>query len=270
MDRVSHRSAFIVGFVLLSACAGSSAATLDQLQVDAVKVTRVIDGDSLEVVVGGEPDVLRLVGVNAPELDECGGDLAKSALSGLVDGVSLELIVDPENERDRFGRLLGELSASGSPLGARLVELGMAVPLGGSSSVLHPEALQASKLGVGIWGPSWCGGSQNSLAIEAFVPDPAGADDQEGAGEFIELSNTGPETLSLVGWGIRDESTSNRYVFDGGVLEPGQTVRLYSTCGEDSGDTRYWCSTSSVWSNSGDTAFLIDPAGNVASFRFSP
>ncbi len=261
----------ILGFGLLGACTGSSATSLVQIQVDEVVVVRVIDGDSLKVEIAGKADDLRLVGVNAPELDECGGEIAKIALAELVaDGSDIELVLDPENERDRFGRLLGELTASGAPVGARLVELGVAVPLGGSSAVLHPEALAASKQGIGIWGQTWCEGAQIGLVIASFVPDPAGADDEDGAGEFIELSGSGPEPLSLAGWGLRDESSSNRFVFDGGVLGPGQTIRIYSTCGNDTGDTRYWCSPTSVWSNSGDTAFLIDPAGNVAGFRFSP
>jgi hypothetical protein len=47
-------------------------------------------------------------------------------------------------------------------------------------------------------------------------------------------------------------------------LEPGATVRVFTGCGSDSAASLYWCNTgSAVWNNSGDTAFLLDPAGNV-------
>jgi hypothetical protein len=39
---------------------------------------------------------------------------------------------------------------------------------------------------------------------------------------------------------------------------------VFTGCGQDTGDELYWCNTgSAIWNNSGDTAFLLDPAGNV-------
>jgi hypothetical protein len=49
------------------------------------------------------------------------------------------------------------------------------------------------------------------------------------------------------------------------VIAPGNEVFIYTGCGVDSASSLYWCNTgSAVWNNSGDTAFLLDPNGNIA------
>ncbi|MEM8643019.1 MAG: thermonuclease family protein [Cyanobacteria bacterium P01_G01_bin.54] len=66
-------------------------------------VKRVIDGDTLELING---DRVRLCGVDAPENDQQGGAEATEFLRSLIgDG---EVIIVPV-ERDRYGRLIGEV-----------------------------------------------------------------------------------------------------------------------------------------------------------------
>jgi hypothetical protein len=64
---------------------------------------------------------------------------------------------------------------------------------------------------------------------------------------------------------VRDESASHRFTFpDGFGLAGGATVRIHTGCGPDTATDLHWCiSGSAVWNNDGDTAFLVDPAGNV-------
>ena len=258
-------------------------------------ITRVIDGDSLEVMLDGSSEEVRLVGVNAPEGRDCGGAEATAALEALLVGTSLsgdlddatfELIVDPDEPRDRFGRLLGTILIPGSASGFEattidlvgpLVADGFVVPIGGSSALFHEEALDASAAQIGVWSPDRCGPTIAGLEIESFVPNPAGPDDEPGAGEFIELRNVLETELDLTGWSVHDESTSNEFVFGGGSIGPGERFRLFSTCalgdsnpGRGADGNFYMCDSGSVWSNSGDTAFVVDPNGNVVDFRFSP
>ena len=50
----------------------------------------------------------------------------------------------------------------------------------------------------------------------------------------------------------------------GFTLRPDATARVFTGCGLDSADQLYWCNTdSAIWNNRGDTAFLLDPAGNI-------
>ena len=263
--------------VVLSACSlifdsddDANDLPADSYAETEASLSRVIDGDSLELGIGGTIEEFRLRGVNAPEKRECGGEHATDGLAELLAGKSLTVDLDLEEPRDRFGRLLGEIRADDLDISTQLVELGLVFPLGGSTSIHHEGALRASDAGLGVWNPDQCGTGLRLLGIAAFVPDPAGSDSEEGAGEFIELENISTVDVSLAGWMVRDESTSNVYEFDGGALAPGERVRLYSTCGDEDGQTRFWCSSSPVWSNIGDTALVLDPAGNTIDFRFSP
>lgn len=278
------RCVVLLGGLLLAGCGSDDATPTDERGSDRVgstltiSVLRVIDGDSLEIVINGEPDDLRLAGINAPELDRCGGEDAKTALQvvlgggveGGFDGQTFDLVVDPDEPRDRFGRLLGTITIENQDIAGPLVANGMVVPLGGSSAVLHEEALQASKERVGIWSPQRCGPAQRGLQIESFVPNPAGSDDRPGAGEFIELRNVLDEDLDLDGWVVHDESTSNRFVLPKRKVGPGEAFRVYSTCGPDESADVFLCDSGSVWTNSGDTAFVVDPNGSTVDFRFSP
>lgn len=67
---------------------------------------RVIDGDTIEVVIAGETERVRYYSIDAPELGEPGGCAALVANAGLVaDGVVLRPGGDGR-DRDSYGRLL--------------------------------------------------------------------------------------------------------------------------------------------------------------------
>ncbi|MFA4830729.1 MAG: lamin tail domain-containing protein [Patescibacteria group bacterium] len=56
-----------------------------------------------------------------------------------------------------------------------------------------------------------------NVVINELLPNPAGADDD---GEWIELKNTGAETINLAGWKLGD-SSSKRYTITQGTLSAG-------------------------------------------------
>jgi micrococcal nuclease len=66
------------------------------------EVKRVIDGDTIELADG---DVVRLLGIDAPEKGECFYKESTKALIDLVEGKKVELIKDVTG-MDDFGRLL--------------------------------------------------------------------------------------------------------------------------------------------------------------------
>lgn len=76
-------------------------------------VTRVIDGDTLVVIVDGREEKIRLIGIDTPEsVDprkdvECFGLEASEALKKLVENKYVRLEVDPtQSDRDKYGRWL--------------------------------------------------------------------------------------------------------------------------------------------------------------------
>ncbi|BFM13028.1 thermonuclease family protein [Simiduia litorea] len=101
--------------------------------LDAVKVTRVYDGDTVQLVDGRK---VRLLNINAPELDHKGdGDhaFAREATAYVTHWLRARddvfLVFDRER-KDRYGRWLAHLlDGSGRSLAEDLLAQGLAMPL---------------------------------------------------------------------------------------------------------------------------------------------
>lgn len=95
---------------LLTGCP-AEADDASALSNDAV-VEFVIDGDTVDVVVGGERERIRLIGIDTPESVsrnvpvQCFGKEASDALTGLLPPGTVLRIERDEEARDRYGRLL--------------------------------------------------------------------------------------------------------------------------------------------------------------------
>ncbi|HXG37113.1 MAG TPA: thermonuclease family protein, partial [Dehalococcoidia bacterium] len=94
-------------------------------------VTRVIDGDTIEVLLAGRSQTVRYIGIDTPETvdpnrpDGCYGAEARQRNRQLVEGKTVELEKDV-SETDRFGRLLRYVWVGGQMVNALLVEEGFA------------------------------------------------------------------------------------------------------------------------------------------------
>ncbi len=91
---------------------------------DAV-VTRVVDGDTIDVTLNGQSFSVRYVGMNTPERDEACYDAAKQANALFVQGKTVRLTKD-RSETDIYGRLLRYVYADGIFVNQALVEQGYA------------------------------------------------------------------------------------------------------------------------------------------------
>lgn len=88
-------------------------------------VTRVIDGDTIDVLLNGQQMRVRYVGVNTPERDEpCYSD-ATQANRDLVEGKTVTLVTDT-SETDPYDRLLRYIYADGVFVNESLVRDGFA------------------------------------------------------------------------------------------------------------------------------------------------
>lgn len=88
-------------------------------------VVNVVDGDTIDVRIGGETVRVRYVGMNTPERDELCYSEARRANADLVAGQTVTLVRDV-SETDRFGRLLRYVYVGDVFVNARLVEQGYA------------------------------------------------------------------------------------------------------------------------------------------------
>jgi micrococcal nuclease len=237
---------------------------------EMARVVSVHDGDTLTAVVGGAREKVRLIGINTPEIGECYADEATRRLEELVDGRDVLLSTDV-NDRDQYGRLLRYVWTDDGFVNGILVEEGLALARRYGSDTAFADQLDAAQAraeaaGRGLWAADACGtASAADIGIADIHYDAPGNDGENLNGEWVEIENRGATLVDLTGWMLKDESASHRYTFpDGFLLGRGATVTVYTGCGDDTADEVYWCEEgSAVWNNSGDTAFLSHPSGNI-------
>lgn len=136
MMRIRLLVGVLAGLIAISAAAAAA---------DISGQPVVIDGDSLRF---GKVAV-RLHGIDAPEIDQRGGRLARRHLLALVDDQTVEC---EARDRDRYGRVVAECFAGGVNLGAAMVADGYALAFIRYSMDYVSEEADARLAGVGIWG----------------------------------------------------------------------------------------------------------------------
>lgn len=119
---------------------------------EQVHVARVVDGDTLELSDGRK---IRLLGINTPERDRPLYREASQTLRELVDGKDVTLELD-EEERDRYGRVLGYIHLGELFVNAEIVRQGMAYAFVWPTNNAHtPDFLayqqEARMKRVGLW-----------------------------------------------------------------------------------------------------------------------
>jgi micrococcal nuclease len=126
------------------------------------QVTRVIDGDTIEVRISGGEDEVRYIGIDTPETVkpgapvQCFGPQASTENHKLVDGQRVRLVFDRER-RDVYGRLLAYVYTRQGFVNAQLVRGGYArtltiPPNTAHAGLFHSLAQDAGRSGRGLWG----------------------------------------------------------------------------------------------------------------------
>lgn len=121
------------------------------------KVTKVVDGDTIDVIMDMGFDIMyksrvRLFGIDTPEsrtrnLDEKKrGLLAKKYLQeALKAGNKLSIKTYKDNETGKFGRILGDVFIDGKSINAQMVKDFMAVPYTGQSKQAIMQLHESNK-----------------------------------------------------------------------------------------------------------------------------
>lgn len=229
------------------------------------RVLEVIDGDSLRVESNGTAIEIRLAGINAPEADECHGDVAALGLADLVG----EEVAFVQTDEDQFGRVVAYVWSSDGFVNSSMARAGDALALadgGDRAPDIDDSARSARAADLGMWAPDACGEVLPAgLSVELTEPDPRGPDDEVLDDEYVTIRNDGTAAIDLSGWILRDESTANRLVLPAATrLVPGSVLIVHSGC--PSPPEVGWCAGSPIWNNGGDSVLLLGPAGTVAAF----
>ena len=95
------------------------------------KVLRVVDGDTvrLETSFRDFDFPLRMSNLLAPELNEAGGIRSRDKLKSIIEGQTVEIIINKNNRVGKWGRLLGEVRHKGFDVGEEMIQGGFAIGL---------------------------------------------------------------------------------------------------------------------------------------------
>ena len=125
----------------------------------AGKVTRVVSGQTVEVLLTGASEItkVRITGIDSPDLRQSPwGETAKQRLTELVMGMPI-LIESDFEQRDRFNRLHGHLWQGETLISQQLVKEGCVLAndryVHQYSKLLMESQEYARLMGYGIWNP---------------------------------------------------------------------------------------------------------------------
>lgn len=162
------RSWLITCVVALTvSCTGNAgderpAGTGPPVELEEATVTRVVDGDTIHVLLEGRDTTIRIIGIDTPEKDgpftdeECFGREASDYTTRALDGASVGLEFDVERT-DRYDRTLAYVWIGDELFDERIVRDGVAVLLTIPPNVRYVDRLTAAETaarndGVGLWG----------------------------------------------------------------------------------------------------------------------
>jgi endonuclease YncB( thermonuclease family) len=280
---------------LLPPAATAPPTELPGFDFETALVTRIVDGDTIEVLMDGEIFRVRYIGINTPEFDQVCGPEASVANAILVAGQTVQMFKDV-SETDRFGRLLryvfvddlfvnGELVRQGYAQAIRyppdtalatvlesLEEEAPAItcaPLAAVTGTPRPTMPPVEPL------PTSDGDELPPAPTISGLPaatPPVGPQPTAAAGilaivlvdkvaEYVVIRNESAEPVNLAGWVLRSER-GMQDCYLAGVIGAGEVWRIWAMA-VDAPQGGYNCGFSGpIWSNNEpDPAVLIDPTG---------
>lgn len=233
-------------------------------------VSGVVDGDTVQIMIGEEPKVVDLAGIRAPQGDECYAAEASLAVADVVAGRSVALVGDGTDAEGTPLRYLIIDEDVPILVNVELVDRGAAVALHGhelaGDFLRVNDAAYAS--GRGMWGTFVCGQPPQSVApdrpqlrIETISTPGAGSQDPAS----VEIVNASYTEVAIGRWTMRDATNASSFTFsEGTVLAPGDTLTVMMSCESDS---PAWCVDAAMWSAGGNTVIMADDLGNIVDRR---
>ncbi len=269
-----------------------------------VTVTRVVDGDTLEVRFpdGSEADV-RLLGVDTPEVhtstspgefegiptSEAGrdwlrdwGHKASEFARTELAGETVTIRTDPTaDRRGSYGRLLVYVGQDDTDFNHELITQGYARLY--DTTFERREAYATAERtarsnDVGLWNyetaptptptptatPVPDGGSSPSGLVVATVHADAAGNDHENENDEYVVFENTGDGTLDLSGWTVSDEADHTYVFGDVTLEPGETVTLYTGSGTDTENEVYWGSDAAIWNNGGDTIIVRTDEGETA------
>ena len=255
-----------------------------------VTVSRVIDGDTIEVIADGEPVTVGYIGIDAPELYQYSAPFGIEAAEKnkeFVEGKTV-LIVKDTFDYDEQGRVMRYVISGGIFVNLEMLEHGLALftpqPPNVSCETIFLESESLAKSNRrGIWSaPQLPTPFITTPTITSpTITTPTSTTDSTGgveiidlfyigdaskneADEYVEISNNGTQLVQLNGWTLSNNSRTYVYNFPNYSLNPGQVCRVYTNeFHSESCGFSFATLGKPVWDNSSDCALLLNAQGII-------
>ncbi len=141
----------------------------------AAPVRRVVDGDTIDVLIAGRAVRVRLIGIDTPEVAdprqpvECFGREASAKANELLAGQIVRLEADPsQGEQDRYGRLLRYVwLPDGRLVNLELIRQGYAFEYTYDRPYKYQAVFKEAERDAraqqrGLWAPATCNGRRRA------------------------------------------------------------------------------------------------------------
>lgn len=265
-------------------------------QLSKAKIVGVTDGDTVSAKIKqgsswSKRTQIRLTAVQAMELTEFGRRSGRSGECHSVEAAErLEQLIRTKTVRLAALRSGGQLRGIAFKQGGSWTDVGsVLIREGHALWDPHPRewawnkryaklAGQAAGRGARLWDTDSCdAGPAPASGLELKVKwDADGPEGKNVNGEFVRISNTSANPVSLAGWWVRD-SFDRRYKFRSGTsVPPGGSIEMHVGRGQNDANTFFWGLRSPVFENVvrakgiGDGAYLFDPDGDLRVWRLYP
>ena len=256
-------------------------------------VTQVLDGDTVQVEINGQPFTVRYIGIVAQEAAE-----AVSRNRQLVEGKEVVLVKGVAG-KDAEGNLLRYMLADGVFVNQKLVEEGYAqamstfpeVSCDGLFISLQQTAQSEQR---GLWASGMAASSQttpmssqtptptllpgvtptattlSNLTPTSTITSVEGLQianvlyQGSGAGEpneYVEIVNNSNLPITIGGWSIYEDNNGTEFFFPAGfILQPGMRCKVYTNQTPADSCGLSFASSTAVWDNVSDCASLYNEA----------
>lgn len=138
---------------------------------ELVKVTKIVDGDTIKVEINNQIETVRLIGIDTPETKDprktvqCFGKEASEKTKELLENKMVRLEADStQTDRDKYSRLLRYIYLTdGTFINKKLIEEGFAFEYTYQIPYLYQEEFKAAQKlaetnNLGLWNENSCGG----------------------------------------------------------------------------------------------------------------
>lgn len=225
-------------------------------------VLKIVDGDTIDVVIDRNIYRIRLLGVDCPEttvehnkpyeydsitnltyLTEWGlkaKEFAEAVLDHKIVYVEFDELA---GLKGYYGRYLAYIYLeNGSDFNAMLLKNGLARVYTEGTFKKESEYIQYENFAktnkIGLWNysstttPTTITTMSSSIRIDYINYDAPGNDRNNPNGEYVVIKNYGSNSVNMKDWKLKDRA-GHTYTFPSITLKPGDTVYIYSGTGAD-------------------------------------